>query len=56
MFVKNRLADIYINNLNSQDKATIVLNDIITKLPDTKHAQQAGDRIKNTSSIYTYRR
>ncbi|MBU0477320.1 hypothetical protein KKC91_01980 [bacterium] len=47
VFVKNRLADIYINNLNSKDKAAIVLNDIITKLHDTKHAQQASDRIKN---------
>ncbi|MFH1905505.1 MAG: hypothetical protein ABIK53_08305 [bacterium] len=47
VFVKNRLVDIYLNNLNSKDKAAIVLNDIITKLPDTKHAQQAGDRIKN---------
>ncbi len=47
VFVKNRLADIYISNLNSKDKAYIVLNDIITKLPDTKHARQAGDRITN---------
>ena len=47
VFVKNRLADIYLNNLNDKDKAAIVLNDIITKLPDTKYAWQAGDRIKN---------
>ncbi len=47
VFVKNRLADIYVNNLDSKDKAAVVLNDIITKLPDTKYAQQAGDRIKN---------
>ena len=47
VFVKNRLADIYLSDLDDKDKAAVVLNDIITKLPDTKHAQQASDRIKN---------
>ncbi len=47
VFVKNRLADIYLDNLDSKNKAAIVLNDIITKLPDTKYARQACDRIKN---------
>ena len=47
VFVKNRLADIYLSNLDDKDKVAIVLNDIITKLPDTKYARQAGDRIKN---------
>ena len=47
VFVKNRLADIYLSDLDDKDKAIVVLNDIITKLPDTKYAQQAGDRIKN---------
>jgi len=47
VFVKNRLADIYLSDLDDKDKAAVVLNDIITKLPDTKYARQAGDRIKN---------
>ena len=47
VFVQNRLADIYINNLSSKDKAAVVLNDIIIKFPDTKFAQKAGDRIKS---------
>ena len=47
VFVKNRLADIYLSDLDDKDKAVVVLNDIITKLPDTKYARQAGDRIKN---------
>ena len=40
VFVKNRLADIYLSDLDDKDKAAVVLNDIITKLPDTKYADR----------------
>lgn len=51
VFVRNQLADIYAQPLKQPRKAIAQLKEIIAKFPQTKYAQQAGERIKRLPSF-----